>query len=69
MKMTKEELQYERKIVIKMFKTGYKTNEILEIVELKRRAVTQLISDFKKHGESVVKLKKWGRKVGEQRIL
>ena len=69
MKMTKDELEYERKIVIKMFKKGYKAKEILEIVELKSRTVIGLIAAYKKQGEVVVKLKKRGRKVGEQRKL
>ena len=69
MKMRKEELQIQRKIVIKMFGKGYKAKEILEIVDLKKRTVIGLIAAYKKQGESVIKLKKRGRKVGEQRKL
>jgi len=69
MEMRKEKLQFERNLVIKLHKKGYKKAEILEISELKESAVKHLIAAYNKFGDAAVKLQKWGRKVGEQRRL
>jgi transposase len=48
---------------------GYKRAEILEISGLSESTLKHLFADFNKNGDSVVKLKKRGRKVGEKRTL
>jgi len=67
--MTKEELQFERNLAIRMLKKGYKRSEIVELSKLGESTLRHLFAAYNKEGEKAAELKKRGRKVGEGRKL
>lgn len=67
--LSREVQQYNRDLTIRLFKEGRKRKEISEIIGIHYVVICKWIAIWQKEGTQAIKLKKRGRKVGDNRCL